>query len=93
MAEGNRPTQTIKLIVIPKPLPGTRTVFDRQGEGGIVFDAADGPEIVMVCGNCGAQLVRGMRADQLRNIVMRCNGCGSYNETTSPRVRPSLAPN
>lgn len=94
MAEGNRPTQTIKLVVIPKPNPGTRTVFDRQGEGTIVFDAADGPPIVQVCGNCMAPLVRGMRADQLRNIVMRCNGCGEYNETTtSPRARPSSGPN
>lgn len=73
--------RSIRLIVIPEPEPGTRSVIEMQGKGTVIMNAGDAPGTTMVCGNCGAPLVKGIRINQLQQIVLRCNGCGSYNET------------
>jgi len=35
----------------------------------------------MVCGSCKEVLVRGMRTNQIQNIVFHCSACDAYNET------------
>jgi hypothetical protein len=75
-----RRARTIRMVVIPKPEPGTRSVIDRIGEGTVVFTGTL-TTTTMACGKCGAPLIRGMRVDQIQHIVLRCNACGAYNES------------
>ena len=81
-AAGRR-KRTIRMVVIPEPAPGTRSVINYQGEGTLIFSGA-GAGTTMICGKCGAPLVQGMRIDQLQGLVLRCKACGSYNETLIP---------
>jgi hypothetical protein len=67
-------------MVIPQPEAGTRSVIDYQGEGTIIFRSTAGPATELVCGKCSAPLVVGMKVDQIRNLVLRCKRCGSFNE-------------
>jgi hypothetical protein len=76
-----RKKRVLRLVVIPEPAPGTRTVMNRTGEGTVVFAGQGGPPITMVCGNCGAPLIEGMAVKQIQGFVLRCNRCGAYNET------------
>lgn len=78
-ASRHKKARTIRMVVIPEPEAGTRSVLKRTGEGTVVFQGQGSTK--MVCGKCGAVLVTGMRVDQIRNVVLTCNNCGSYNET------------
>ncbi|MEA2536563.1 MAG: hypothetical protein QOF11_797 [Chloroflexota bacterium] len=73
--------RTIRLMVIPEPESGKRSVLELEGEGTLIFNGVDGPPIEMVCGRCGAPLVRGITLEKLHSIVFRCNSCGAFNET------------
>ena len=79
-AAGRR-KRTIRMVVIPEPAPGTRSVINYQGEGTVIFRSTAGPTTELVCGKCGAPLVVGMTVDQIRGMVLRCKRCGSFNET------------
>jgi DNA-directed RNA polymerase subunit RPC12/RpoP len=71
----------IALPVIPEPEPDTRS--------NLVTDSTD-PEFIFVandetsdsydCGSCGRALMRGIRDDQVRNMVLKCPACGAFNE-------------
>jgi hypothetical protein len=79
----NRPiviSQRIPLKVIPEPDPGSRSVFIQNGKESIVFSGRE-TEISLDCGQCGASLVVGLKQDQIRNIVLKCNQCGAFNDT------------
>lgn len=69
----------IKLMVIPKPEPNTRTVLNFTGEGTVIMKG-DG-NVIMECGNCAVPLTDGVNVAQLHSIVFRCPNCGEYNET------------
>jgi hypothetical protein len=89
-AECHQPLQTkkrpsaiierIRLKVIPEPEPKTRAILNYTGEGTIVIMAYHS-EISFDCGKCGAPLIVGMLPEQVVNIVIKCNGCGSFNDT------------
>jgi hypothetical protein len=68
----------VPLKIIPEPEPNTRTVFLLQG----LFPAFKGEgDIDKVCGNCGLILLEGVgRGIEIRNLVIRCPKCKSYNE-------------
>ncbi|MGE0104966.1 MAG: SEC-C metal-binding domain-containing protein [Blastocatellales bacterium] len=72
--------QKIMLKVIPEPDPNTRTVFEKIGEGSILFQGFE-TNIALVCGACNAVLAAGMASDKVRHIILRCNLCGSFNDT------------
>lgn len=72
-------TQTSTLKVIPEPDPDTRSVFIYEGEGTVVF-AGYQVGLALVCGSCKSHLVVGIPRENIQNIVIRCKGCGSYNE-------------
>ena len=76
----SRRTRIIRMVVIPEPAAGTRSVMNRQGEGTVIFAAPNGPNTTLVCGKCEAPLAVGMRVDQIVALVLRCNRCGSFNE-------------
>jgi len=68
-----------KLKVIPKPAEGTRVVLKRaKGEGVIISGKG---ELNLVCGKCDAVLAKGVKEGQVKNLVLHCNNCGSYNDT------------
>lgn len=70
----------VPLTVIPEPDPGARSVFIFAGEGTTLFQGQQST-ISFDCGKCGACLMVGMAVGQVRGIVIRCNGCGSFNDT------------
>lgn len=69
----------IFLNVIPEPDPYTREVFLFEGEGTIVFTGYE-VGLAMLCGRCKSQLIVGIPRENIQNIVIRCRGCGAYNE-------------
>lgn len=71
--------ETITLEVIPEPDPDTRTVFIYQGEGTVAITGYE-VGLALLCGGCKSQLVIGVPKVNIHNIVIRCNGCGAYNE-------------
>lgn len=72
-------TQEDVLSVIPEPDPNTRAVFVYSGEGTIIFRGFE-VGLALCCGQCKSHLVVGMKRKQIQNIVLRCKGCGAYNE-------------
>ena len=73
----------MKLKVIPKPAEGTRTVLVPKRNVLPVIKGNIPPEhggLTFQCGNCGAPLINGVKKGQVRNIVIKCPLCGSYNE-------------
>jgi len=73
----------IKLKIIPKPEPKTRTViilergkletaFRGEGEGK--------GNINLLCGNCNSKLAKNIHEGAVRNIVIKCAICGLYND-------------
>jgi len=76
-------SEHIRLPVIPEPDPGTRSVFERQGEG-TVFFAGRFSGLSLDCGTCDAPLVVGMAPGQVVGIVLRCAACGAFNDTPPP---------
>lgn len=71
--------RVIRMVIIPEPPPGTRSVLKYTGAGTVV---AQGPgNTTMACGKCGAPLIKGAAVQTLRNIVLICKNCGSYNES------------
>jgi hypothetical protein len=69
------------MTVIPEPEPGTRSVLHLMGEGTVVMRGGGGFNLVMTCGNCGAHLVEGVPTANIRDMVLKCNQCGSFNAT------------
>lgn len=65
-----------KLEIIPKPEEGTRAVLTKDMEE--PYFKGDG-DIDLACGNCNAILAEGVLEGTLRNLVLYCNKCGSYN--------------
>jgi hypothetical protein len=72
-------SRVVRLPVIPEPDPNTRSVFEKTTEGSVLFRGHES-DVALGCGTCGAHLAEGMAAGQIRNIVIKCNVCGSFNE-------------
>lgn len=73
--------QKIALAVIPEPDPDEKTVFEKSNEGTVFFINHGGPGIALECGQCAAPLAIGILPSQVQQIVLKCNQCGSYNQT------------
>ena len=69
-----------KLKVIPKPEERTRTVLKPKNRDSSVTIKGSG-KLNLVCGKCGAILAREIHEGQIKNIVLFCNKCDSYNDT------------
>lgn len=70
----------VPLRVIPEPDPNTRTVFEKMGDGTILFQGFE-TNIALVCGTCGAPLAAGIHPTQMKSVVLRCKRCNAFNET------------
>lgn len=72
-------TERARLAVVPEPDPNSRTIFVREGDGTIVLQGSE-TGLSQDCGNCGASLIAGVALGRVAGVVIRCNGCGSFNE-------------
>ena len=73
----------IRMLVIPAPERGTRTVLEQGGSD----DGADcrpmftgEADVDQLCGGCGRILVLGVPLGQLQSTVLCCGRCGAYND-------------
>lgn len=69
--------RTHKMRVIPEPAPKTRSVLMPGFKGAAL--KSDGP-LDFTCGQCGITLLESMERNQVQLIVIRCGGCGAFNE-------------
>jgi len=68
----------IALTVIPEPAPNTRSLLVPQGKFPVIRGEGD---MDLVCGKCGQVLVESVgKGVWLKNLVIRCPNCKSYNE-------------
>jgi len=69
----------VRLRVITKPKPKTRAVLEpKVGE---VLPVIQGHgSLNLLCGNCGAVLVKGIDEGEIRNMVIHCPICRDYND-------------
>lgn len=73
-----------RLRVIPPPANGSRSILQLDAPGTILVQGnGGGPAVSYDCGNCGSPLLVDVTEDQVRNVVLKCNNCGSYNESPS----------
>lgn len=68
--------KTVPMKAIPEPEPNTRTVFI----GEVVPLIKGAGDIDLVCGKCGETLVAGIDKGQIKNIVIRCPKCKTFND-------------
>jgi hypothetical protein len=73
-----RITTHVPLAVIPEPDPNSAAVFEKTGEGTILFQGLES-EISQDCGTCGAPLIVGLELGQVQGIVVKCSSCKSFN--------------
>lgn len=77
----------VRLQVVPEPDPGSATVFEKSGEGSTIFQGLE-TGVSQDCGSCGAPLIVGLSIDQVQNIALKCNACGSFNLAGVPDPAP-----
>jgi hypothetical protein len=71
-------------VVIAEPDPGTRAVFEKAGATGeTMLFQGDASANMYTCGSCASSLVFGAELSQLQGLVLKCAGCGAFNETVA----------
>lgn len=68
-----------KLTVIPEPEPNRSHVIKIDPSDGNVAILGLGPTDLL-CGNCEAVIGKAVWRNQISNVVVYCNNCGSYND-------------
>lgn len=68
----------IKLSIIPAPAEGTRAVIDFQ-RGATIQGKGIG-FTTLICGKYDRAIAENIEDEMIRNIVMRCGNCRTYNE-------------
>jgi hypothetical protein len=58
-----------------------RSIFKKTPNGPQTPFFKSDDTIDLICGNCDAILVEGMRRDRMEHAVLVCYECGSYNDT------------
>jgi hypothetical protein len=69
-----------ELRVIPEPQDAARPIVAPADAAALnVIGGFDGaPDFV--CGSCGRVLTRGARRAEIVRFVLRCGGCGAFND-------------
>ena len=70
----------IKAQVIPEPEEGKRTVFNLQFAPAIHGEGEMKGDVSIQCGNYGVTLIDTIKLGAIRNIVVKCPECGSFND-------------
>lgn len=80
-AECHRINTLLPLRVVEEPADGT-TLLPASGVVAFVRPAElPGPSVAMCCGSCWSPLAVGAGFNQIKNIVIRCPGCGVFNQS------------
>ncbi len=69
--------RTIVMRVIPEPPSMTRTILVPDFQGPAVV--SEGP-LDYICGTCALVLLKGVAVGMVQKVVIRCGGCGTFNE-------------
>jgi DNA-directed RNA polymerase subunit RPC12/RpoP len=70
----------IKLKVIPEPAPKSRVVTEPFRVEAKMGEGANAKRVNYVCGNCNAIVVENVIEGSMKEQVVKCNSCNSYNE-------------
>lgn len=70
----------IRLRVVPEPGAGTRVAS--VSDSSIVISRGGDTADQLVCGSCGTTLLEIEPGMQLRDIVIQCPKCESFNDPT-----------
>ena len=68
--------QILKVISAPKE--GTQTVLTAHDESYTVVIRGRG-DVDLICGNCFSVLAEEVQTNTIKNFVLLCSKCGSYN--------------
>jgi hypothetical protein len=68
----------IKLAKINKPEPNTRIILDPKLAKILPIIKGNG-DINLFCGECGSLLIEGIFGGRLKDIIIHCPVCDSYN--------------
>jgi predicted RNA-binding Zn-ribbon protein involved in translation (DUF1610 family) len=71
---------SVKFRVIQRPEPDRRVLHAKAPDGPILRGSS-WTKVDFGCGSCGRLLVTGLKRPELKNIVIQCPSCGSYNDT------------
>ena len=79
-----------QLKVIPKPkIDSVTLLLPKKGEP-LPLIKFDG-DLNLLCGNCNEILVKGViEEDQIKNVVIRCPTCRSFNEVNMSIQKSSI---
>ncbi len=67
-----------KLKVISEPAENTRTVMTGVPPGTPFYKSSG--DVNLLCGQCDTVLAENMNPGQVKNIVLQCPECKSYND-------------
>jgi hypothetical protein len=68
----------IRLRKIQKPALDTRVILEPKWKEVLPVIRGNG-DLNLLCGNCGAILAQGIFGGRIRDIVIHCPVCDSYN--------------
>ena len=73
-------SRNIKLKVIPEPAPKSRVIIEAfKGEDEGKKDSK-AKKVNYVCGNCNSMIAENVIEGSMKDQVVKCNTCNSYNE-------------
>ena len=73
-------SKDIKLKVIPEPAPKSRVVTEAHSGEDESGQGNKGNRVNYVCGNCNAIIAKNVIEGSMKEQVVKCNSCNSYNE-------------
>jgi DNA-directed RNA polymerase subunit RPC12/RpoP len=73
-------SKEIKLKVIPEPAPKSRVVIEAQKDEGEGEEGMNTERVNYVCGNCNSIIAENVIEGSMKDQVVKCTSCNSYNE-------------
>jgi hypothetical protein len=75
----------VRMKVIPEPSRKKRSVMIASSTDASYRFYRGGADVDLLCGQCGRELVTGLQdALQLQSVVLKCPGCGAFNDSGLP---------
>jgi len=73
-------SRNIKLKVIPEPAPKSRVVIEAYSGEDDNDEGNKANRVNYLCGNCNSVIAKNVVEGSMKEQVVRCNVCNSYNE-------------
>jgi hypothetical protein len=81
---------TRRMTLIPEPAPNTQAILSPTLKGPVMW--GKGP-LSYMCGFCATTLLQDVEYKQVQNIVIKCFGCGAFNELPADCVTAGAGSN